>query len=155
LLLFRDKKEDDKIIQFSAKSLATMIEGQLTYFQMRQIATQSLKREVNELMNDQLELLVSFDPQANHIAKTEFVGRKIAIEKLPKSQELPSIKEIAEHARLSLLSYMSILKARIQEDVNLITQEMENVNVLIRAEVAKNSKRDYEAYRRSQLRYKI
>ena len=154
-LLFNNKKRGDATTQFSAKALATMIKGQLDYFERQQASSQLLKREADVLIDDHLEVLVGFDPQASCVTKTEFVGRKIAAERLPKSEELPETKTTAEHARLSLLNYMGVLRKEIEEEVTLLNQEIDHLENIRKAQAAEETRKQNQAYRKSLFRWKI
>ncbi len=153
--LFNNKKRDDAITQFSAKALATMIKGQLDYFERQQASSQVLKKEADGLMDDHLELLVGFDPQTSCVTKTEFVGRKIAAERLPKSEELPETKKTAEHARLSLLNYMGVLRKEIEEEVTALNQEIDHFENIRKARAAEEIRKQNQAYKKSSFRWKI
>ncbi len=154
-LLFNNKQENGKTIQFSAQSLATMIEGQLAYFKMHHISNKSLKQEAEKLIDEEFDLMVRFDPKVNHVTTTEFSGRRIAPERIPKTEELSTSKVKADHARLSLLSYMSILRNKIEEEVVLLDQEIERRDRLIKEQVVADTRKHAEAYRKSVLRSKI
>ncbi|MBX9577933.1 MAG: hypothetical protein K2W97_05600 [Chthoniobacterales bacterium] len=154
-LLFLNKKRGDTIIQFSAKALATMIKGQLDYFKRQQGSSQVLKKEADILIYDHLELLVAFDPQSNRVTKTEFAGRKIEAERLPKSEELPEIKKTAEHARLSLLNYMGVLRKEIAEEVTALNQEISHFENIRKARATEEIRKQNQAYKKSSFRWKI
>lgn len=154
-LLFNNKKRDDTIIQFSARALATMIKGQLSYFETHQASSQVLKKEAEVLMDDHLEFMVAFDPQASRVTKTEFVGATIDQERLPKSDELPEIKKAAEHARLSLLNYMGILRKEVEEDVTLLNREIDRFENIRKARAEEAIRKQNQAYRQSSFRFKI
>ena len=155
-LLFNNKKEEDKTTQFSAKALATMIKGQLDYFKMKQASSKMLKKEADILIDDHLEFMVAFDLQVSSVTKTEFAGRKIEAERLPKSEELPETKKTAEHARLSLLNYMGVLRKEIEKEVTVLNQEIGHFENVRKARAAEEMRKQNQAYRRqSAFRFKI